>query len=111
MPHFGPGIVGHEIYERQVEFEKRTANNHFGPGITGEVPQPAQTVERTRSVRDVLAALQAGGDVQALYAEEVGRPGGPRKTVLRALIAAGNARAMDPDFLAEMAATQVGGEE
>lgn len=111
MPHFGPGVVGQDIYDRQVAHEQRTGNNHFGPGVTGDVPSAPPPAAKGVGVREVLQAIKDGADVRQLYDLELAREGGARKTVLKAILAEGNRRGMDSEFLDLVANTPLGDSE
>lgn len=114
----GPRVMGQAAYDAAVARLETTGNLTIGSKVTGPLKRlraaevvlpveeaveavveapvaPAAAVTMAQmSVADGLKAIRApGADIQALYAEEMARPNGPRAT----LVAEFARRGVDPD--------------
>jgi hypothetical protein len=100
--HFGPGVVGQELYEEQKRLEESGANI-FGPGIllhnpTAAAPASSEDEDLERapaappshnalSIPQLEAELKANpAEFDRLYRGEFARPDGGRKGAFGALL-------------------------
>lgn len=102
MPYFGSKVIGKKAFERAEKIEKLNITT-FGPKVAGDAhaelakldaaekaPQGPQTPsEGSYRVEDIQKSLEENPALaDDLYAAELSRPDGPRKTALRLFLQA-----------------------
>lgn len=116
-PILGPAYLGQKEYERQVKESKQTGGGVLGPAFTDD-PNLNRSAATPRfkvagdvsslSVKDLKAAIELdAGLVSDLFAAELERPDGARRSALQALAYAERSKAEPDEALLEAIRTGV----